>query len=168
MIVELSTEEKILLAARKVFIKKGYDGARMQEIADLAETNKAMLHYYFRSKDLLFEQVFKEYLRNLIPNINSIITNTDLDIFQKVEKFVHTYIDFLLQNPDLPTFIIGEVSKRTDVLEKVMQQQMEGKDTPQITVFVMQLLEESAKGKIKAINPFHFIKIGRASCRERV
>ena len=54
------TEEKILEAAEQVFMKQGYDGSRMQAIADLAGINKAMLHYYFRSKDLLFERIFKE------------------------------------------------------------------------------------------------------------
>ncbi len=52
------TEGQILNAAENVFQKKGMDGARMQEIADEAGINKAMLHYYYRSKQLLFEAVF--------------------------------------------------------------------------------------------------------------
>ncbi|MBK8473243.1 MAG: helix-turn-helix transcriptional regulator [Sphingobacteriales bacterium] len=57
---KLSTEAKILAAAEQVFLRSGYDGSRMQEIADLAGINKAMLHYYFRSKDLLFERIFEQ------------------------------------------------------------------------------------------------------------
>jgi TetR/AcrR family transcriptional regulator len=157
MIEELNAEEKILAAAKNVFLKKGYDGARMQAIADEAGINKAMLHYYFRNKDLLFERVFKELLRKLVPNINQIVTNPDLDVFQKIEQFVHTYIDFLLQNPDVPMFILGEVSKREAILQKVILSQEADNQAPQVPVFLMQLMEESAKGKIKPVNPFHFI-----------
>ncbi|MEZ4903780.1 MAG: helix-turn-helix domain-containing protein [Spirosomataceae bacterium] len=61
--VELSTEDKILQAAVKVFLRDSYDGSRMQDIADLAGINKALLHYYFRSKDKLFERVFEEKIQ---------------------------------------------------------------------------------------------------------
>ena len=64
---DVSTEQKIREAARKVFQAKGMHGARMQDIADTAGINKALLHYYFRSKDQLFEAIFKEALQQLIP-----------------------------------------------------------------------------------------------------
>ncbi|MDB9755955.1 TetR/AcrR family transcriptional regulator, partial [Winogradskyella sp.] len=54
-----NTEAQILNAAKQIFQTKGMDGARMQEIADKAGINKALLHYYYRNKQLLFEAVFK-------------------------------------------------------------------------------------------------------------
>ena len=69
---DLSTEKKILEAAKKVFIAKGMAGARMQDIADEAGINKALLHYYFRSKDKLFETIFAEIAQRFLPRINEI------------------------------------------------------------------------------------------------
>jgi AcrR family transcriptional regulator len=69
---DLTTEQKILEAARKIFLAKGLDGARMQDIADEAGINKAMLHYYFRSKDKLFEKIFAEVAGHFLPKIMAI------------------------------------------------------------------------------------------------
>ena len=66
---EFSTEQTILQAAKKVFIQKGMEGARMQEIADEAGINKALLHYYFRSKDKLFEAIFQDAILKFIPDM---------------------------------------------------------------------------------------------------
>jgi AcrR family transcriptional regulator len=164
MTEELSAEERILAAARKIFIKKGYDGARMQEIADEAGINKAMLHYYFRNKDLLYERIFAEFTSKLFPNINAVVNNDSLDIFEKIEKFVETYIFFLSQNPDIPVFIIGEMSKRPEVLQKVFSEKEAKNEAPMIAKFAMELMQESAKGKIKPMNPFHFMISVVAMC----
>src|SRR3982751_3647938 len=98
---DLSTEEKILSAAKKAFLTKGMDGARMQDIADKAGINKALLHYYFRSKDRLFEMIFLEEARKFMPRIATIMLS-ELTLFEKIEKFVDQYIDTLSQNPLLP------------------------------------------------------------------
>ncbi|MBK9511763.1 MAG: helix-turn-helix transcriptional regulator [Cytophagaceae bacterium] len=65
----MTTEEKIFLAAENEFMEKGFDGTRMQAIADRAGINKAMLHYYFRSKDALFEKIFQEKIKLIFPKI---------------------------------------------------------------------------------------------------
>ena len=62
-----STEDRILASAKKVFYQKGLKGARMQEIADDAEVNKAMLHYYYRSKEKLFDKVFEQSINRVTP-----------------------------------------------------------------------------------------------------
>ena len=77
-----TTEEVILEAARKVFVKKGMYGARMQDIADEAGINKALLHYYFESKDKLFEKVFMEAAGHLFPKVNEVF-NSDASVFEK-------------------------------------------------------------------------------------
>ena len=107
--IHTETEKSILKAAKLVFYKKGLAAARMQEIADEANINKAMLHYYFRSKQKLFEAVFIQAFRELAPLLNTIF-NSDKPIFEKIRDFVDSYITFVTDNPYLPTFIIQEVN----------------------------------------------------------
>jgi AcrR family transcriptional regulator len=81
------TENQILDAARKVFQEKGLKGARMQEIADLAGINKAMLHYYFRSKDMLFQAIYAKAFEDISLMMNGIFQE-ELPLFEKIRKFV--------------------------------------------------------------------------------
>ncbi|HMG13903.1 MAG TPA: helix-turn-helix domain-containing protein, partial [Saprospiraceae bacterium] len=94
MTINISTEDKIIDAAKKVFLQQGYSGARMQDIADAAGINKALLHYYFRNKDKLFELIFLQCTQKMIPTINSVF-DSDEDIFNKIRQFVSTYIEML-------------------------------------------------------------------------
>ena len=81
-IQDQTTEKKILDAAKVVFLEKGFDGARMQEIADEAKINKALLHYYFRSKDKLFDAIFHEAFQQFLPHIAEIMM-TQKPLFEK-------------------------------------------------------------------------------------
>ena len=81
-----NTEEKIIRAARKVFIQKGMDGARMQGIADEAGINKSLLHYYFRSKDKLFSRVFSEAFNDIIEMSDSVFAVAE-DIDSLLDEF---------------------------------------------------------------------------------
>ena len=112
------TEGQILVAAKKIFQKKGMDGARMQEIADEAGINKAMLHYYFRSKKLLFEAVLSNAFNLLAPQLNKIL-NDDSSIEEKVKNFTHNYITFISKHPYLPNFIIQEMNRNPTFFEKI-------------------------------------------------
>ena len=96
----MTTEEKIFSAAREVFHRKGFAAARMQEIADEAGINKAMLHYCFKNKDQLFEAVFLNAFGQLAPQINEIF-NSEETLFVKIEKFTESYISFVMENPFL-------------------------------------------------------------------
>src|SRR5678810_1109142 len=110
---QLGAEERILEAACKVFTTKGMAGARMQDIADEADINKALLHYYFRDKDKLFEVVFMEEAQKFFPKINAIF-NSDAPLFEKIENFVNEYIDEMLENPYLPWFVLNEMNRDPD------------------------------------------------------
>ena len=112
------TEKKILIAARSVFIKKGMYGARMQEIADEAGINKALLHYYFRSKNKLFEAIFTETVSNFIPALVEILDSEE-SLDDKIRSFVSHYIDMLWQNPFLPIFIINEIHQNPDRMHMI-------------------------------------------------
>ena len=118
---ELNTEQLILEGARKVFIIKGFDGARMQEIADESGINKALLHYYYRSKDKLFEAVFTEALGKFLPKLGEIF-NSDDDLCKKIESFVDIYIDMLIANPYLPMFILHEINRDHKRIINLMKQ----------------------------------------------
>lgn len=144
-------EEKILVAARKVFTTKGMAGARMQDIADEAGINKALLHYYFRDKDKLFEVVFMEEAQKFFPKINAIF-NSDVPLFEKIENFVNEYIDEMQENPYLPWFVMNEVNRDPDqFLYKIW-----GKDNlPNPGKFLEQIEKEIKKGTIKRIHPMH-------------
>lgn len=109
--LEKNTEERILKAATSVFIQKGKAAARMQEIADEAGINKALLHYYYRSKDKLFEAVFSIVVKQLVvPKIIKSLRE-ESDIFKLFRKFADLYIGILSKNPFIPLFILEEINK---------------------------------------------------------
>jgi len=114
-----NTEEKILDAAQSVFIKKGMEGARMQEIADQAGINKALLHYYFRSKDKLFDAIFNKITGLAFPKIGQIF-QSDQPFTWKVEQVIDTYLDLLLKHPYLPAFILKEVNRDPSMFFKLV------------------------------------------------
>lgn len=116
VIVDFNTEKRILEAARKIFHIKGFTGARMQEIADEAKINKAMLNYYYRSKDKLFEAVFKEAVQDFFPQIFQMV-NSDKPLFEKIEYFVDGYYSFLQKNMCIPGFIINELAQNPQRLK---------------------------------------------------
>ncbi len=128
------TESRIKLAAQKAFHKKGFDGARMQDIADSAGINKALLHYYFRSKDQLFHTIFQEALGKFFPIIIGVL-ESDMDVEAKIEKLVHTYIDHLTQNPMLASFIIHELNQNPERLKAFLI----GKKVPKPEKFLQQI-----------------------------
>jgi TetR/AcrR family transcriptional regulator len=148
---ELNTELAILEAAKKIFISKGMDGARMQEIADEAGINKALLHYYFRSKDKLFEAIFMEAFQKLIPNIIELM-NSELPLFTKIKMFTGKYIETFIENPFVPGFIIHELSRDPDKIVNVIKNV--GIDTG---IFIRQVESEIERGNIIRIDPFHLI-----------
>ncbi|GET26453.1 TetR/AcrR family transcriptional regulator [Prolixibacter sp. NT017] len=115
-----TTEKKILDAARKVFIRKGMDGARMQEIADEAGINKSLLHYYFRSKQKLFEAIFQDAFGLLIPELMKIFKEEG-PLQNKIDRVVDRYITVIGDNPFLPQFLIGEINRDPDKFVKILQ-----------------------------------------------
>ena len=116
-----NTEERILDAAKEVFLEKGNDGTRMQEIADKAGINKSLLHYYYRSKEKLFGAVFKFAFSHFAPNIISLVNDNKDDIFTLIRKFVSLYMDIVMKNPFIPTFILSEVNKKGTVFVNVIK-----------------------------------------------
>ncbi len=107
--VDTSTEEKIKEAARKVFSQKGYFGTRTRDIADEAGINLALVNYYFRSKEKLFDLVMQEKVYQLFGTIVPILINESLSLGVKIEIIADTYTDMLIENPDLPIMVFNEL-----------------------------------------------------------
>lgn len=114
-----TTEERILAAAREVFHKRGFKGARMQEIADTAGINKALLHYYFRSKENLFAGVFAEAMATMIGTVSSIFMGPG-SLEEKLSRFYEYHITFLQQNSYLPWFIINGLYEQPDQIKTLI------------------------------------------------
>lgn len=148
-----STEQKIKEAARQVFIQKGFAGARMEEIAAVAGINKAMLHYYFRSKEKLFEVIFEKVFNEAIPRIKGIFLS-ERDSIGKIEDFVDQYIQTLMENPYVPLFVLHELSSNPD---RFVQKIKERYGLPEITPFIGQVMNDMLEGKIRAFHPFHLV-----------
>jgi len=148
---EKSTEKIILDAAKKVFLIKGFDGARMQEIADEAKINKSLVHYYFRSKDKLFDAIFAEAFSQFIPKVAQTMAS-DKDIFEKITIFIDTYIEMFINNPHLPSFILHEINRNPN---KIVDLFIENRINP--SQLIETFVEENNKGNIKPIDPLHLI-----------
>lgn len=113
------TEEKIFEAATDVFVEKGLDGARMQDIADHAGINKALLHYYFRTKDKLFSAVFEMIAKKIFKKFAPVFDD-DLNLEEKIRFFFREHISFLQANPRLPGFLLNEVNRNPARIKKLL------------------------------------------------
>lgn len=143
-----STEIKIFEAAREVFQAKGKEGARMQEIADKAEINKSMLHYYYRSKEKLFEKVYQLSIIKLIPQIADLL-NKDLPLEGKLRLFVDKYLELIQANPDIPLFVLHEMNKNPRRIKSFVLNEIADKIRP----FYKQISEEREKGNVVDLPP---------------
>ena len=107
--VAQSKEQQILEAAEREFLKKGYDGARTTSIAKAAGVTHAMLHYYFRTKEQLFERFIDKKMSEVVPLLTHLFGNSDLPLVERIEEAISVHFDFVATNPDLPRFLINEI-----------------------------------------------------------
>ncbi len=104
-----SKEQQILEAAEREFMTKGYDGARTTSIAKAAGVTHAMLHYYFRTKELLFERIIEKKMSEITPVLTYLFGNADLPLTERIKEAVSVHFDFIAANPELPKFLMNEV-----------------------------------------------------------
>lgn len=114
------TEEKIFEAATEVFVEKGMDGTRMQHIADRAGINKSLLHYYYRTKDRLFEAVFEKIADHLFRKFAPVF-DENLSLEEKIRFFYKEHIEFLKKNPKLPAFFLNEINRNPERIRKLLR-----------------------------------------------
>ena len=145
-------EEKILEAARSVFIRRGYDGARMQEIADEAGYNKSMLHYYYRDKDSLFHEVFIGVARQIIPPIINVL-DEDLELMDKLDKVIEMELTNLGKHPYMPGFMIQELNSHPERIPEMVKDL----DIHLPDKFIRQVKLAVSTGEIEPIKPAQLI-----------
>lgn len=116
-----TTEEKILAAAEKEFMQKGYAAARTTAIAEAAGVTHAMLHYYFRTKDNLFDKIIESKIDTLRDIMLSSVGDPSIPLFDKLKSAIENHLDFIAANPDLPKFMFGEVFSRPEKMPVVLE-----------------------------------------------
>lgn len=145
---DASAEERIMEAARKIFTQKGYAATRTRDIAEESGLNLALLNYYFRSKEKLFEIVMMEKVQKLFGILAPTLNDTTTSLEEKLKLIAYNYVETLSQTPDLPIFVLSEIKNNPDRFVNKMQ-------VPKLlreSHFVKQLLE-----KRPDMNPLHFI-----------
>ncbi|QBO56983.1 TetR/AcrR family transcriptional regulator [Chryseobacterium salivictor] len=145
---ELSSEDKILLAASKIFTEKGFSGTRTRDIAEEAGINVALLNYYFRTKEKLFEQVMKVKIVLLFGKIIPIITNEKTSLDEKLDLASAKYFEILSENPNLPIFVLSEIQKKTSEVKSIL---------PFDKLLKNSFLIQQIQDRKPDIDPFHFL-----------
>lgn len=150
--IEASTEDKIKEAAKKLFTQKGFAATRTRDIAEEAGINLALLNYYFRSKQKLFDLVMMENFQQFIGGISVAFMDDKLTMEDKITKVVNSYIDFLIEFPDLPLFILNELRGNPSNLAMKLNEQI----APARQRFFHQMTEARKEGKT-SLDAFHFV-----------
>ncbi len=154
------TEQRILDAAHAVFLKRGTAGARMQEIADEAGVNKALLHYYFRSKERLAEAVFARVARALFPPVFAILASDD-EIETKVERVISHYLDTVSASPFLPGYVLSEMQHHPERIERLVETAVEvpaeGIARPVVAKLGAQIDARVRAGTLRPVAPDQFV-----------
>ena len=149
-----STENEIIKVALKVFTEKGYKGATMRDIAKAAKVNLAMLNYYFRSKENLFDIIFEKSFLLIYEKLMGAFSSKK-PLFEKISAFSNAYIDTFIDNPAIPNFIFNEITHNpAHLANKIKDNQpiME-----MINTFQQQIDEEVEAGTIKPVNSFELL-----------
>ncbi len=145
------TSNKILEAATLEFEEKGYNGARMQAIADRAGINKALLHYYYKSKDTLFQIIIERAFKVFIPKIVSVF-DEETDLFSTIERFTSSYIEVYIQNPRVPGFITQEINNNPERLVNLIKS-----SGVKVEIFKTKIKQAVNEGLIIDIDPIQLI-----------
>ncbi len=146
-----STEERILEAARKVFARKGRDGARMQEIADEAGINRALLHYYFRSKQGLFEAVFAKMFEQFVRSYDTVLVPGQ-PFSETLRRFVFHYIDYVSDHEDMARLIVSENLRGDSMPGELMSRATATEESPPRRI-VNAIREAIESGEIRDVDP---------------
>ncbi len=149
-------KERILNAGLKEFSSWGFSGTRMDKIASRAEINKAMLFYYFSSKENLYQEVLRHAVRKILPKIRNIIL---LERNPKgfLEKLPEIYINFFSENQDFIKMIAFDLIQRTDMIKTTFKETI-GTEFHQGPQMVLKKIKKwYDKGAISESDPLHFM-----------
>lgn len=146
-----STEEKILAAATKEFMQKGFDSARTTAIAKEAGVTHAMLHYYFRSKENLFEKIIDAKMSSIGELMLQSLSQSNLPLFERIRTAINRHLDFVSENPELPHFFIREVYSHPERIRKIGEA-LQVNATVLITELQKDIDEAAGRGECRRVN----------------
>lgn len=141
-------EEKIIAVAKEVFIEKGFDGASMSDIAARVGINRPTLHYYYRTKNKMFQAVFLSIIQSFIPKIQDVLIDDKKPIKEKISVVVDTYLDVAKKNPYLPMFVMREINRNANDFIKTVKPVYMDKFLSQIAIYLQTAMNE---GEIKQV-----------------
>ena len=153
MAEELNTEEKIKEVAASLFMKQGFAATKTRDIAEKAGINLALLNYYYRSKEKLFNKIMMEVISVFMKSIFKIFQDEKTTLEEKFELIATKYIDRIKSNPDIPNFILNELRSRPEEFFNII---IEGKKLQELYIY-KQLVESMGEEKAREINPIHIM-----------
>ena len=149
----ITMENRILEAAKIVFVRKGYEATKMGDVAAEAGIGRTALHYYYRTKDMLFDAIFDQLMDSLLPDLG-IIIDEKLPFLEKLPKIIERYVNTLQKNPLFPIFVLNELQRDPEhIYHSVL------KDLPRIEPIMhlhAQLVDEMERGMIKKM-PLYYM-----------
>lgn len=148
-----STEEKIKEAARRVFTKKGYAATRTRDIAEESGLNLALINYYFRSKEKLFDIIMVEHLQLFIHSVMGIVNDPATTLQEKIENLISHYIDMLIKNPNIPIFVLSEI--HADPKKLISKTGFD--NIQRDNIYLIKQWNELAATRKLTINPIHIV-----------
>lgn len=148
-------ERQIIDAAEELFLKRGFTRTSTTEIAQKAGCNQALVHYYFRTKENLFNKLFEEKFLMFIESI-SIDEECKGGLRERIENIVTKHIDFLCQNPGLPLLLLSEVNRNSDHIGHIFEK-MKIHAVRIVGMLETEIAKEREKGLVRDVNGFDLI-----------
>jgi AcrR family transcriptional regulator len=148
-----STQDQIKSAARTLFLKQGYAATTTRDIAKAADTNVALINYYFRSKENLFAEIMIEQVRSFAHGLSSVVNDPDTDLREKFTRMADAYLTLFEEQPDTPLFVLSELRNEP----QQFLQRIGMRDAIKNSVLFAQLQEAVANGSLAPVNPVHVV-----------
>ncbi len=141
-------EEKIISVAREVFVEKGFDGTSMSDIAARVGINRPTLHYYYRTKDKMFQAVFISIIQSFIPKVQDVLVNDDVPFSKKIAILVDTYLEVAKNNPYIPMFVLREINRNAKDFVEAVKPMYIDQFLNQVATYLLEAME---RGEIKRV-----------------
>jgi AcrR family transcriptional regulator len=151
------TRKRIQAAASSEFIDKGFDGARMQAIAERAGANKAMIYYYFHSKEALYEDIIREAFEELFRLFSQIGPMESITVEELVDRLVHIHIRFFAEHPHIPVLLARELHGSRGIAHGVFREVFKKIQSGMMPGFMEFIVQNKKAGKIRNVDPVQTI-----------
>lgn len=148
-------EERILACAEQLFVERGFAATNMSDIAANVGINRPTLHYYFRTKEKLFQAVLGRILLSFIPRVYDIISRSDLPVVRRIEQVVDAYIGIFMSKPCLPLFMAREIQRDPAFLVEMARREQIDHYVHKITRALQSEMEQGKLKKVPLLTVFY-------------